>query len=826
MKKNLLYWSFLNLKNKAILFLRNKGIRLLDWVNNRQLSRDLSKEVFLNSIKTFIFGIVLVTVFQKIELLINDFGILEDFKLDKSLFQNLLMGGIGIAGVFLGLYYSNISAIYSSVYINAPTTLRNLFQHDHLISKNIKAISNYIILGFIFIGNSYINVNVGIITLSFWIIYSVRIVLTYSLSGNRSYELTDSFILVNNIYKTFDKIFRRVSSKRKIFSDNGVHYYLQKKATRQLSYINDISQFNINSSKIKGQLVNNFISANFVLIKNYWSNKMVIPYYSKWFKDKQVYKKWYEAGDSSISLALSTGTSLPSKVEQDFDWFEDQVMDINNKFYTIFIEKKELEGILNYFYNLAALGEYSAELNELDYMVKRIEVTQNSLKIFIKNNPDYEKNGVSTENLIDALMMIHIGTSIGINRYLSNINIRKMLAYATSLKNFNNADFTKNKFINNVIFNKLYDGIEMEYKIEKTKVTPDWYIKEKLSKFILKEFQEILYCINKIYRELVYDLGVTLFESKQYFLASLVFTKMSELKAKNRLIFRVLEEQVKELESILGHDEIVIEINEEIELTKSKLSEIERHVPGYLVKSTGLFTLNQEKELNQYPDMLGYSYNVVCEFLIDAIENNNIERFKNGYKYFLNIVLLYEDYIREDLSNDYESNNTFAVANVMLSPILEYCQISGYAYLWGEVSFNSEWKEIIEKNLESFIANKNVKTEEVIKKWIDYLKYFQNQLPAIYNRDLIRQEWSTRMKHLFLNSEKLDFEVEEYGNTRLKTGNIFLKSFLGNSPEHLLFNEPQDIYAIMFLNPKVDNSNVYISRSKWEERLKSESKKI
>lgn len=818
--KNSLFWGLLNIRNKLSIFFRNKSISFFDWRSNVQQSRNLSKSIFIKLIKTFALGIILVFIFHRLDLLIYDSGVLKELKIDKSLFQNFLIGAIGVAGIFLGLYYSNISAIYSSIYINAPTTLRNLFQNDNLIRRNINSISSYMILGFVFIGSFYINTNIGFFTLLFWIVYSVIIVLTYSLSGNRSYDLTDSFILVNNIYYILDRSFKRVSSNKKVYLDDNVHYYLQRKATRQLSYINDIARFNIDTKKNKGPLVNDFITANFVVLKNYWVCKLEIPYSSKWYKDKQVYKKWYEADDSSISLALSTGTNLQSKVEQDFYWFEDEVIGINDRLFTIFMDEKDIEAILSYLHNLGTLSEHTAKLNELNYFVKQIKQVQNRLEKFVKNNPDLQKNGVSTANLVDALMSIHIGISIGVNQYLSKIDIRELLRYSSNLKNYRNADFTKSKFINNPEFKKLYEGIEAEMTIENTKITPDWYIEENLAKYIIREFHDILKTISKIYRELAFDLGVNLFDSKQHFLSSLVFTRMSELNAKNKIIFKELERQVNEFESLLGTESIK-EINQEMNLTKEQIHEKERHVPGYLVKSTGLFTLYQENELNQYPDMLGYSYNVICEFLIDAIENNDIKRFENGYKHFLNIVILYEDSIRRDIPKEYYNKNTYAVGNVIMSPILEFSQISGYAYLWGEVSRNTKWKEIIEKDLESFLASKTDATEEILEKWISYLNFFQMRPPSIYNRDIIRQDWSTRMQRLLLDSDLLKFEDVRYGNTRLNTENLLLRSFLGNSPDYLLYNDPQDIYAIIFLNPKVDKSNEYSSRSNWEKRFKN-----
>lgn len=65
--------------------------------------------------------------------------------LSESILVDIVIGGIGVAGVILGLYCSNMTSVYSSKYTNAPVTISSAFQRDVVTNRCIKQITGYII---------------------------------------------------------------------------------------------------------------------------------------------------------------------------------------------------------------------------------------------------------------------------------------------------------------------------------------------------------------------------------------------------------------------------------------------------------------------------------------------------------------------------------------------------------------------------------------------------------------------------------------------------------------------------------------------------------
>lgn len=83
-------------------------------------------------------------------------------------------------------------------------------------------------------------------------------------------------------------------------------------------------------------------------------------------------------------------------------------------------------------------------------------------------------------------------------------------------------------------------------------------------------------------------------------------------------------------------------------------------------------------------------------------------------KNLLGILLLYQEYSRKELIGIKETFRQSAVVAVYSNPIIEYCMISGYAYLWGELSCDEHWKELILEDAKRFLL-RTIWREEFVK---------------------------------------------------------------------------------------------------------------
>lgn len=165
---------------------------------------------------------------------------------------------------------------------------------------------------------------------------------------------------------------------------------------------------------------------------------------------------------------------------------------------------------------------------------------------------------------------------------------------------------------------------------------------------------------------------------------------------------------------------------------RKALENLQKEIPKYLTRCSGVFSLAHWNDRTTYPDILGLCYNYTCEALVEAIETNAFEMFESIYKGFLTTMLIYQEYIRSDvvkLQGDYQAQAAF---HVVTAPIVEYATISGLGILWGEFSGSARWKMLVESELASFVEEDKDNTER-LKTMIQMASARRHHMLAIEN---------------------------------------------------------------------------------------------
>lgn len=120
-------------------------------------------------------------------------NVCKEFALNNSILADIIIGELGVAGVILGLYCSNISSVYSTRYTNAPEEIAIAFQYDRLTVKCLNSISGFIIYGTIILVELLMGLSVGWVSGGALIAWSILVVISFGITGNRIYQLSDVF---------------------------------------------------------------------------------------------------------------------------------------------------------------------------------------------------------------------------------------------------------------------------------------------------------------------------------------------------------------------------------------------------------------------------------------------------------------------------------------------------------------------------------------------------------------------------------------------------------------------------------------------------------
>lgn len=257
-----------------------------------------------------------------------------------------------------------------------------------------------------------------------------------------------------------------------------------------------------------------------------------------------------------------------------------------------------------------------------------------------------------------------------------------------------------------------------------------------------------------------------------------------------------------------------------LDSAKQKIEAMQKQLPQLLVKCGGAFALTHWSKREDYPDLLGFCYNHICEALISSIEENDFETFKGAYSGFLAIMLLYQEYIRTDVIKIKEPHRQQGVFHVATAPIIEYAMISGFAILWGEFNHSPQWGELITTELQRFIKEDEDNHSVTLKRITEMATARKHHMFGIGNRDVLQTGWKQRIERAIRNSGLCEYEYKSFGQKVLKTDSKLLKIFCGISFSDMGFTyDVEDIYFICCVNPYMPPESRYIGDFKWEEDL-------
>ena len=731
-------------------------------------------------------------------------------QMDTGLGIDIVLGCMGVAGVILGLYCSNITSIYATKYANAPQNIATLFQQDIISNRCIKQIVSYIILCIIFLTLFLFDIDISYLSIAFTLFQTIHIVVLFSATGNRSNILSNTYQISHSIYSKIISIFKKISRNNVLACDKNFQNYFQRNCAFHLQNLYDIAIFNKDNPSNQNASTLSFMNSNISLLELYWLDKCEIRYDSLWYRDQPKYQQWHFASDTSVELALKTGTSLQPETQRDYWWVENEIERINTVCFQKLCRDQDYISILNYLNSVAALSSkaiYSRNILMWAKSIRRLQIQ------FMTMQSD---QNISDNKLISAIydgfVSIYINIIVGINSYLHDLDLHGFFEKVCIINSFESCNHA---LCNNETVDRLFRQIRVEIKLEGKQITPNWYVKQVVSKGIIHFFNELLHCISTSIYDCL-DMGKQLIEKRKYFPAAVSFSHMYELNSKIEYSISCIDYYYLQIEKLLLEPTIVVE---DIELSEAKkiLASVKKELPQLLVKCSGIFAIQHWNEREEYPDLLGFCYNHICESLIESIEQNDFETFSKTYTGFLGVVLLYQEYVRVDATKIKEPHLQQGVFHVSTAPIIEYAIISGLSILWGEFNKSTQWMELINQELDNFIQ-KNENAIDSLTRISTIAAARKRHMAAIGNRDVLQTGWTMRIVNALEEAKVCEFDYGPFGQKILKTDSKILKAFYGTYFSGLEYtHHVEDIYFVCCVNKYLSKDDLYKGDFEWEE---------
>lgn len=806
---NIWYWKIRGVTSKLI-FRVKKSIFYYDkWNRQRKDFQSLRTMLFINIIKKVICTLVLAIILQKIDTILLASWELPIIRFDD--FKDIIIAEVGVTGVILGLYASNIVGIYSTRYINVPEKIAKRFHYDQLTSWFMNMIIKFILFGTIVLFELMLDIKVGWGTAISLIIWSFGVVIAYGIVGNRTYQLSDIFKVTDDIYRSLVHIIRDYLNQDNFVTDINFQKHFYDNTLELLQVLRLVQKYGCNINEMNNLSILDFMSKNLGIIEQYWKIKPTLSRESLWFEQKHKYQRWHYAEGYEVSIALKTGTSLNFRKEPDYYWFENEIFSINQSCIDYLIEKKDFESLYKYYEGFSKLCETAIYNKEAEYFIQLIN--RMNKKIQELSELEIVNGNISFIGIVDQLSIIILSLIMEASNYLSAMDIN---SFCESIINSIDLGKPNTKEIRGKENEEIYKKILLEIRTEGKRVTPDWLVKQ----YFLKEEYVYMNSLSDIVSEGIeraFVLGNFFLGKSKNYEACILFSRFYEYESKLLDFFENAKSKDKDIKAYYVNKEDQWD-SSRIDSPIKKVEKYKNELPDKLLKCASEFSFKNWEDLEKYPDFLGGLYNNLSEHAVQAIVKNDKEQFEKNFENLTRLMLLYQEYIRSDLGTEPNLFRLEYVYYMITSPIAEWAQIGGLGILFGEFCVDSGWKKIIDTAVQSLL-DKVEKNRPNIKE--DLVSYVNNRNKFLYGigpRNILENDWNLRVSKAIGNLKNIRFESVRYDEV-IKTDSKIIKAFCPFSRDIEFISHPEEVFWVTCINPSLSEEKRYKTKFNWEAKL-------
>lgn len=110
----------------------------------------------------------------------------------------------------------------------------------------------------------------GIASIIVLLFLTVQMVITFSVTGNRSYMLSDTFSVGDAKFQNLYNIIKKVSKRNIFTTDQSFQNHYKKIASHDVHILFEIGQYNANIPKNQNESMGLFMNKSVALLEFYW----------------------------------------------------------------------------------------------------------------------------------------------------------------------------------------------------------------------------------------------------------------------------------------------------------------------------------------------------------------------------------------------------------------------------------------------------------------------------------------------------------------------------------------------------------------------------
>lgn len=605
----------------------------------------------------------------------------------------LIGAAVAIAATLLGLYYTTVGVIASTIYKSVPGEVRDLFIRERSSDTYLKIVIFTIAGGIVILVAGTLGYNVAGLTLAILGLFAALTCIGLVVVTKRLFDYFDPSKLSTPLLKQIENGIRlATSSKTRTVPQrqSEAHYETYRALASFRHLVEMVSDKELRNATAPIELTKQLLR----ILAGYSSRKYMIPTDSNWWDRVPKHQNWLTIDQSRLEVALNTSVGTPPEREPDYLWLENTIARLLGKSLTIAFQAQAganalgvSEAVANIVANLTArlqIDEGLAIEAAWDKVVLGVTTTT---KVAAIDADDYEvrlNQMAAAESLVLPLTQMLLGLSHAANL----INERDLPAeFDEALSNPEELYRGHLPTGTRQMLENFSTAIRREQKVEGRRITPQWWINHlaarSMAEALLATESGVL---GEVQRRTIGQ--VAHFQAVDRADLAAV-TGMASLELLHKIEFH--EPNIRRAEAKLASFRNPnSSIEQWPERPPAPINPADEHT-ALLEKLSGLLpALRKSKFDPREPDLYGQLYQFVIDGAFRAILEGDQSRGLTMYA----AALFEMDPARLRIAADLDRQDSTTRTIYALEPIITAMDLAGYALLMHELDGDGIWTQV------------------------------------------------------------------------------------------------------------------------------------
>lgn len=595
-----------------------------------------------------------------------------DMKYDVTVISGFIAAVLTIAGVFLSLFYTNVTTVFSNKYPSSSGDIPKLFVSMVSSDKNLEFCTSFVIvfsLSFIACVTEQFNWIAFIYLFALSMLLIGKLPSIFALGTGKTDITAISIIPANRFLalakaSSFDKAF---------FESEFLLLNFNRLALNSLDLIDII----MNYSLIAGDYTPSYTKAvSEIALKTlikYSQISTVIDIESDWYDRKYSQKPWFMSSSAELSIAISTGTIPQPEKNIDRLCYQRELYEIINKYGRYLIENSKGVDYIEYFSKSTYALESCIKHGDIEWAKEYSDVMLRQCLDFCITLSSEKKESLQLKcQLLEYYAVMLISIPLELFKLCQKVTTDAF--HFNSFSSFSQEELQRQGFPlgNNVKMKAMCKKLKYEYDTFDKLETPRWWFDKNVNSIALETIEQLNSWVLLLHCQLCSSIERFLILDPK--LSYILVLKEAEFFKKSKYYIEGILKFAK------SHFEITVFSKDYIKELEDKHNNLVRTYPDLISSLSG----TKEKIEEFFPDLYGFSFFNYAQLLFEDIVNDRLNSFCNSVISFYQLVIISSIELQEKLSNGIK-NDIYKI-QILLEPTTIFLELCGMAYVMAEVN--------------------------------------------------------------------------------------------------------------------------------------------